>query len=52
MVALNWNKLVSKFLQFTNYHVHVDVTEKRASRGVGLGLETLVNYFYMDIQEL
>ena len=28
-VPLNWSKVVSKFLQFTNHHVGAEVTEKR-----------------------
>ena len=40
--------MVSKFLQFTNYHVRAEVTEKRVNLGVGLRLEIPVNYFYED----
>ena len=47
-VPLNWSKMLSKFLQFTNHHVGVDVTEKRVNHGVGLGLEIPINYFYGD----
>ena len=49
---LNWSKVASKFLQFTNYHIHVKVTRKRVNRGIGLGLEIPVKYFFMDMQEL
>ena len=38
----------SKFLQFTNHHICVEVTGKRVNRGVGLGLEIPVNFFYGD----
>ena len=44
-VPLNWSKVLSKLLQFTNHHVRVGVTGKRVNRGFGLGLEILVNYF-------
>ena len=36
-VRLNWSKVASKFLQFTNYHICAEVTENRVSLGVGLG---------------
>ena len=51
-VALHWNKKVSKFLPFANYYVRVVMTGKRVNRGVGLGLETLVNYFFLEMQVL
>ena len=38
--------MVSKFLQFTNHHVGINMTGKRVSCGVGLGLEIPVNYFF------
>ena len=25
---LNWSKVACKFLQFTNHHIHIEVTEK------------------------
>ena len=37
--------MASKFLQFTNHHIRVDVTGKRVNRGLGLGLEIPRNYF-------
>ena len=40
-----------KFLQFTNNHICVEVTGKGVNRGVGLGLEILLNYFFMEMQE-
>ena len=44
-VPLNWSKVASKFLQFTNHHIRVEVTGKRVNHGVGLGFEIPVNYF-------
>ena len=35
----------SKFLQFTNHHIRVEVTRKRVNRAVGLGLKIPVNCF-------
>ena len=51
-VPLNWSKVASKFLQFTNAHIHVEVTGKRVIRRVGLRLEIIVSYFFMEMQEL
>ena len=51
-VPLNWNKVASKFLQFTNNHIRVNVTGKRVNRGVELELKIPVNYFFMEMQEL
>ena len=51
-VPLNWSKVASKFLQLTNHHICVEVTGKRVSRCVGLGLEIPANYFFMEMQEL
>ena len=51
-VLLNWSKVLSKLLQFTNHHVRVEVTGKRLNRGFGLGLEIQVNYFFRETQEL
>ena len=45
-VPLNWNKVASKFLQFTNNHIRVNVTGKRVNRGVELELKIPVNYFF------
>ena len=44
-VPLNWSKVLSKLIQFTNHHVRVKVTGKRVNCGFGLGLEIQVNYF-------
>ena len=44
--------MASEFLQFTNYHIRVEAIGKTVNRGVGLGLEIPVNYFFMEIQEL
>ena len=38
----------SKFIQFTNHHIRVEVTTKRVNRAVGLGLKIPVKYFYRD----
>ena len=46
-VPLNWSKVASKFLHFTNHHIG-----KKVNRGVGLGHEISVNYFFMEMQEL
>ena len=51
-VPLNWRKVASKFLQLTNHHICVEVTGKRISCDVGLGLEIPANYFLMEMQEL
>ena len=40
-VPLNWSKVASKFLHFTNNHIG-----KKVNRGVGLGHEISVNYFF------
>ena len=44
-IPLNWSKVASKFLQFANHHIRVEVTGKRVNRGVELGFEISVNYF-------
>ena len=46
-VPLNWSKVLSKLIQFTNHHVRVKVTGKRINGGFGLGLEIQVNYFLL-----
>ena len=38
--------MVSKFLQFTNYHDQIEATGKRVNRGVGLRLERPMNFFF------
>ena len=43
-VPLNWSKVASKFLQFTNHHIRVEVTGKRVI--------IPVIYFFMEMQEL
>ena len=45
-VPLNWSKVLSKLLKFTNHHVRVEVTGKRINCGFRLGLEIQVNIFY------
>ena len=44
--------MLSKFLQFTNHHIGVEVTGKRVNHGVGLGLDIPINSFFMEMQEL
>ena len=44
-VPLNWSKVASKFPQFTNNHICVEVTGKRVNRSVKLGLKIPANYF-------
>ena len=51
-VPLNWSKMAPKFLQITNYHIRLEVTQKRVSYGVEVGLEIPLNYFFMEMQEL
>ena len=48
-LQLRWSKLAFKFLQFTNNHICVEVAGNVVNRGVGLGLEILVNYFFMGM---
>ena len=38
--------MVSKFLQFSNHHIHIEVNGKRVNLVVGLGLKIPVNYFF------
>ena len=45
-VFLNWSKGDSEFSQFTNHYIRVEVTGMRVNRGVELGLEIPVNYFF------
>ena len=47
---LNWSKVASKFLQFTNHYIRIEVTGKRVSRGVRLELEYLSNIFFGDVR--
>ena len=51
-VLLNWSKVLSNLIQFTDHHVPVEVNEKRVNCGFGLGLEIKVNYFFMEMQEI
>ena len=51
-VLLNWSKVLSNLIQFTDHHVPVEVNEKRVDCGFGLGLEIKVNYFFMEMQEI
>ena len=45
-VPLYWGELANKVLKFLNHHVRVVVTGKRANRGIGVGQEIPVNYFF------
>ena len=38
--------LANKYLKFLNYHIRVVVTGKSVNRGIGLGQEIPVNYFF------
>ena len=38
--------------EFTSNHILVEVTGKGVNGGVGLGSQILVNYFFMEMQEL
>ena len=51
-VPLKWSKFASKFPQFTNHHIRVEITGKRVNGGVGLRLKIPVNYSFMEMQEL
>ena len=51
-VPLNWSKMFSKFLQFTNHPVGLEMTEKTVNHGVGSELEIPINCFFMEMQEL
>ena len=51
-VLLNCGKAASKFLQFTNRHIHEEEAGKRVSCSIELGLEIPVNDFFMEMQEL
>ena len=48
-VSLNWSKMASKFLQITNYHIRLEVTQKRVNYGVEVGLKIPLNYFFMEM---
>ena len=49
---LNWSKVASISLQFTNHHIRVEVTAKRVSHDVGLDLSIYLsiytNYIYIS----
>ena len=58
-VPLNWSKVLSKLIQFTNHHVLAEVTGKRVNPDFGLGLEIQQTIFlwryksyYMDENSL
>ena len=43
---LYWSKSGNKFLTFPNHHIPVVVTGKKMIRGIALGLEIPVDYFF------
>ena len=45
-VPLYWSELANKCLKFPNHHVRVVVTGKRVNRGIGLGPQIPVDYFF------
>ena len=51
-VPLNWSKMASKFLQITNYHIRLELTQKRINYGVEVGIKIPLNYLFMEMQEL
>ena len=51
-IPLNRIKVASKFLQFSNHHIHIEVTGERVNLVVGLGIKIPVNYFLMEMEEL
>ena len=44
--------MFSKFLQFTNHPVGLEMTEKTVNHGVGSELEIPITCFFMEMQEL
>ena len=51
-VPLNWNKVSSKFLQFTNHHIRVEVTGKRVNPLCWIRTRNTSKLFFMEMQEL
>ena len=47
-VPLKWSKVASKFLQFTNHDIRVEVTGKRVNHGVALGPKNTCNLFFYE----
>ena len=45
-VPLYWSESANKFLKFLNHYPTVAVTGNRVNRGIGLGLEIPVDYFF------
>ena len=45
-IPLYWRELANKFLKFLNHHIRIIVTGKRVNRGIGLGLEIPIDYFF------
>ena len=44
--SLYWSESANKFLKFPNHHIRVAATGKRVNRGIGLGQEIPVDYFF------
>ena len=45
-VPLYWGELAKKNLKFLNHHIRVVFPGKRVNRGIGLGQEIPVDYFF------
>ena len=45
-IPVYWSELADKFLNILNHHIRVVVTGKRVNRGIGLGLEMALDYFF------
>ena len=50
-VFLNWSKVASKFFQFTNHHICVEVTGKRVSPLCWIGTRNTSKLFFVEMQE-
>ena len=51
-VPLNWSKVASKFLQFRNHHICVEVAGKRVNPLCWIGTQNTIKLFFMEMQEL
>ena len=45
-VQFYWRKLAGTFLKFLNHHIRDFSTDKLVDRGIGQGLDILVDYFF------
>ena len=45
-IPLYWSEFANKFLKFPSHHICVVVTGKNVNRGIDLGLEIPVDYFF------